>query len=98
MGAAACGCPADQGRVAVPTARRGGDGMSRLGEGRPEIPEPLPHPVVDNHCHLDIDPVADADWSPRELIDTATSVGVARIVQIGCDPSGARWAAQAALD
>ena len=24
-----------------------------LTEGWPEAPEPLPSPVVDNHCHLD---------------------------------------------
>jgi len=57
---------------------------------RPPAPEPLPHPVVDNHCHLDI---ADGDWLPtEEALALAASVGVPRIVQIGCDLPGARWA------
>jgi TatD DNase family protein len=62
---------------------------------RPPAPEPLPHPVVDNHCHLDI---ADGpDWlDPVEALRLATEVGVPRIVQIGCDLPGARWAAELA--
>ncbi|WP_340536843.1 TatD family hydrolase [Nocardioides sp. GXZ039] len=61
---------------------------------RPPAPEPLPHPVVDNHCHLDI---ADGDWLDTEsAIAAAAEVGVARIVQIGCDLPGARWAVEAA--
>ncbi len=63
---------------------------------RPPAPEPLPHPVVDNHCHLDI---ADGDWiSTEEAIAAASAVGVPRIVQIGCDLPGARWAVEAAAD
>ncbi|VXC12912.1 TatD family hydrolase [Nocardioides sp. AX2bis] len=62
--------------------------------GRPPAPEPLPHPVVDNHCHLDI---ADGDWLPtEEALAASASVGVPRIVQIGCDLPGARWAVEAA--
>jgi TatD DNase family protein len=58
------------------------------------LPEPLPHPVVDNHCHLDI---ADGEWlSTEEAIAAATEVGVPRIVQIGCDLPGARWAVEVA--
>lgn len=59
------------------------------------LPEPLPAPVVDNHCHMDISrdgeelPVADA-------LARAAAVGVTRIVQIGCDLPGARWAAECA--
>ena len=66
----------------------------RAGE-RPPLPEPLPHPVVDNHCHMDIaregepTPVADA-------LAEAASVGVARVVQIGCDLPSARWAVETA--
>jgi TatD DNase family protein len=61
---------------------------------RPPAPEPLPHPVVDNHCHLDI---ADGEWLPtEEALAAATAVNVARIVQIGCDLPGARWAVDAA--
>jgi TatD DNase family protein len=61
---------------------------------RPPAPEPLPLPVVDNHCHLDI---ADGDWvDTAEALRRARDVNVARIVQIGCDLPGARWAVEAA--
>jgi TatD DNase family protein len=73
---------------------------------RPPAPEPLPLPVVDNHCHLDIargddpaDPAAgpDAAWpSVDEALAAAAAVGVPRIVQIGCDLPGAAWAVEAA--
>lgn len=63
---------------------------------RPPLPEPLPHPVVDNHCHLDI---ADGDWiETGEAIERAREVGVRRIVQIGCDLPGAAWAVGAAQE
>jgi TatD DNase family protein len=74
----------------------------REGE-RPEAPEPLPHPVVDNHCHLDIAPwdgseeLADA-ISVTEALVLSTAVGVPRIVQIGCDLPGARWAVEVAAE
>lgn len=68
---------------------------ARRDRERPPAPEPLPHPVVDNHCHLDI---ADGDdWLRTEdAIAEASAVGVPRIVQIGCDLPGARWAVEAA--
>ena len=63
---------------------------------RPPAPEPLPHPVVDNHCHLDV--VRDDDPMRVEAaLAAAADVGVTRIVQIGCDLPGARWAVDAAL-
>jgi TatD DNase family protein len=61
---------------------------------RPPLPEPLPHPVVDNHCHLDI---SDGDWLETEdAVARAAEVGVRRIVQIGCDLAGAAWAVRVA--
>jgi TatD DNase family protein len=79
-----------------PTRSRAGtteDGGRRDRE-RPPLPEPLPYPVVDNHCHLDI---ADGEWfGVDEAIAAATEVGVTRIVQIGCDLPGAQWAVDAA--
>jgi TatD DNase family protein len=69
---------------------------SRRDRERPPAPEPLPHPVVDNHCHLDI---ADGDWVPTaDALAAAAAVGVPRIVQIGCDLPGARWAVEAAAE
>ena len=62
---------------------------------RPPLPEPLPHPVVDNHCHLDVDRDGDP-LPPEEALALAAGVGVTRIVQIGCDLPGARWAVEAA--
>ena len=68
---------------------------ARRDRERPPAPEPLPHPVVDNHCHLDI---ADGDdwFATEDALAAATAVGVPRIVQIGCDLPGARWAVEAA--
>lgn len=64
---------------------------------RPPVPEPLPHPVVDNHCHLDIGRNGEP-WDQTEAIAAAAAVGVTRIVQIGCDLPGARWAVSAAAE
>ncbi len=67
------------------------------GTDRPALPEGLPHPVVDNHCHLDIARGADEPaLAVDEALRLAASVGVDRIVQIGCDLEGARWAVQTA--
>jgi TatD DNase family protein len=68
---------------------------------RPPAPEPLPHAVVDNHCHLDLAgrrdrPDAPEGLSVEEAVARAAAVGVTRIVQIGCDLPGARWAVDAA--
>jgi TatD DNase family protein len=62
---------------------------------RPPLPERLPGPVVDTHCHLD---VADGrtQLSAGEAIELAARVGVDRIVQVGCDIEGSRWAVHAA--
>ena len=64
---------------------------------RPPLPEPLPHPVVDSHCHLDMAGSAEeGPLSTEDALARAHAVGVRRIVQIGCDLPGARWAASAA--
>ena len=73
-----------------PTRSRHDGGRDRE---RPPLPEALPHPVVDNHCHLDIADGPEGSWLPtEEALDRAASVGVTRVVQIGCDLPGARWA------
>ena len=64
----------------------------------PEAPDPLPIPVVDNHTHLDISRDGEAvsvdDLGP--VLAEAAAVGVDRVVQIGCDLPGARFAVEAA--
>jgi TatD DNase family protein len=65
---------------------------------RPPAPEPLRVPVVDTHCHLDIhDGDVGAAWlGVEEAVERAASVGVTRIVQVGCDLPSARWSVEAA--
>jgi TatD DNase family protein len=78
----------------APTRSRHDGGRDR---SRPPLPDSLPHPVVDNHCHLDIADGPDGSWLPTErAVAEAAAVGVTRIVQIGCDLPGARWAVEAA--
>ena len=56
----------------------------------------MPVDVVDTHCHLDIaDPPE--DWlAVDEALARSATAGVPRIVQIGCDLPGARWAVETA--
>ena len=62
----------------------------------PPLPEPLPVPIADSHCHLDIDRGADGPArSVADLLAMAASVGVERAVHIGCDPTSISWAAKA---
>ena len=77
-----------------PTRSRHDGGRDR---SRPPAPQPLPHPVVDNHCHLDIADGPEGSWlETGEAVAAAAAVGVTRIVQIGCDLPGARWAVETA--
>ncbi len=64
-----------------------GSGPSRV----PTLSDPLPLPVVDNHTHLDISRDGDAPVDVAAALARAASVGVDRIVQIGCDLPGARF-------
>ena len=66
------------------------------GDPRPPAPEALPGPVVDNHCHLDMTLDGSEEWSPERALAEAAAVGVTRIVQIGCELEGARWAVDVA--
>jgi TatD DNase family protein len=69
--------------------------------GWPDAPDALPWPVVDNHCHLDHRAyrkgVEGGALIPvDEALDRAASVNVTRIVQVGCDLEGSRWAVDTA--
>ena len=72
-----------------------------LTAGWPDAPEALPSPVVDNHCHLDHRAYLKGQEGGAligvdEALDRAAAVGVTRIVQVGCDLEGSRWAVDAA--
>lgn len=61
----------------------------------PPAPEPLTVPVADSHCHLDIKD--GDDWlDVDQALALAASVGVDRVVQVGCDVGGAQWAVECA--
>ena len=62
-----------------------------LRDERPPAPDPLPIPVVDNHVHLDLARDGEQAPSPGKAIAAASAVGVTRLLQVGCDPSGVRF-------
>ncbi|MDN5767380.1 MAG: TatD family hydrolase [Humibacillus sp.] len=65
--------------------------MSPTSSGRrglPAMPDPLPLPVVDNHVHLDITREGDEPFDVADAVARARSVGVTRLVQVGCDLDG----------
>ncbi|KOV30396.1 AraC family transcriptional regulator [Streptomyces sp. XY431] len=57
----------------------------------PPLPAPLAVAVADSHTHLDMQ-----SGTPEEGLAKAASVGVATVVQVGCDVPGSRWAAELA--
>ena len=71
--------------------------MSARSDSRPEAPAPLVSPVVDTHCHLDMC-AADDGPTVDQALAAAAAVGVPKVIQVGCDVSGSRWAAQVAAD
>jgi TatD DNase family protein len=62
----------------------------------PPRPDPLPIALVDNHTHLDSVRSDAPGLEVSEAIAAAAAVGVDRVVQIGCDLPGARFAVAAA--
>ena len=59
--------------------------------GLPGLPEALPRPVIDSHTHAD----TTNEYTRLTAADSlalAASVGVGRIVQIGCDVEGSEYA------
>lgn len=82
-------------------------GKRALLQGLPEPPEPLPYPVVDAHCHLDvarfdasgIDAAGDPGTPALPVVEAvarAAAVNVTRIAQVGCDLPSSRWAVETA--
>ena len=60
---------------------------------RPPAPDPLPFPVTDTHCHMDIArSPGQFGPEPQAALAAAAAVNVTRVVQIGCDLPGASWA------
>ena len=51
---------------------------------RPPLPEPLPRPAIDSHCHIDMRGQDEEALSPAQAASSAGSVNVTGIVQVGC--------------
>lgn len=57
----------------------------------PPVPEPLPAPVLDSHCHLDL-----LDVPVSEVLAAAHAAGVRRVVTVGVDVASSHRAADTA--
>lgn len=70
--------------------------VDRLTElGLPALPERLAGPIVDSHTHLDtVSEMVGVD--PELSMAAAAAAGVTRLVQIGCDVAGSRFAEELA--
>ena len=60
---------------------------------------PLAHPVVDTHCHMDVS-YDDEHILPDvgQALASAASVGVTKVIQVGCDVASSKWAAETAAN
>jgi len=51
---------------------------------RPPLPEPLPRPVIDSHCHIGMSTGQQPALTPAESVSLAASVNVTGVLQVGC--------------
>lgn len=63
----------------------------------PPVPEPLPLPVIDNHCHLDFAD-GDEELTVAGHVERAAQVGIDGMITIGSDMEAARWTARLMAD
>lgn len=64
-----------------------------LPDGYPPLPEPLPAPVIDSHCHLDIGAQGRSGESGMDVelaLAAAEAAGIDEIVQVGVDVPSSR--------
>lgn len=61
----------------------------------PPLPEPLEVATYDNHTHLDI-AFGDEALSTEQQLDSATSVGIKGVVQVGVTLETSKWSAELA--
>ena len=60
---------------------------------------PLAGPVVDTHCHMDVQFDDDFELPDvNQAMAAAREVNVTKVIQVGCDVTSSRWAAQTALE
>ncbi len=64
----------------------------------PDAPDPLPSPVVDNHCHLDHRSKDGWIIGVDDALDRAAAVGVTRVVQVATDVASSAWAVRTAQE
>ncbi|MGB7983183.1 MAG: TatD family hydrolase [Candidatus Nanopelagicales bacterium] len=51
---------------------------------RPPAPAPLPRPVIDSHCHIDMRGPDEPELTPAQALSAAADVNVTGIVHVGC--------------
>lgn len=64
-----------------------------LPAGYPPLPQPLPSPVIDSHCHLDIGALGRTGEPGMDVelaLSAAEAVGIDQIIQVGVDVDSSR--------
>lgn len=56
----------------------------------PELPEPLPVQVYDNHTHMDFEDGIEV-LDPEASLARAEQVGIAGVIQVGTDIESSQW-------
>jgi TatD DNase family protein len=57
---------------------------SRRAAAHPPAPDPLPRPVIDSHCHIDMRGGDEEALTAEQSVSAADAVNVRGIVQVGC--------------